>query len=113
MLIHYSLKAKPKGEVKVQVYAGSMLLNELSGPAEAGINTVFWNMTGRRERTPEEKKAAQEGTRRLREMGYGGMGGDPNFASFPVQPGEYRFVLTVDGKTTAVFASVLRDPRFQ
>jgi hypothetical protein len=69
-------------------------------------------MTGRRERTPDEKKAAQEGARRIREMGYSGAGGDPNFASFPVPPGEYKVVLTVDGKTLTTTATVLRDPRF-
>jgi photosystem II stability/assembly factor-like uncharacterized protein len=112
MVIYYSLKAKPKGDVKIQVYAGNMLLNEITGGADIGLNTVFWNMTGRRERTADEKKAAQEGARRLREMGYGGTGGDPNFASFPVQPGEYKFVLSVDGKTMTAFASVLKDPRY-
>jgi hypothetical protein len=112
MNIYYSLKAKPKGDVTLQVYAGNMLLNEIKGTAEVGLNTAFWNMTGRRERTAEEKKAAQEGARRIREMGYGGAGGDPNFASFPVQTGEYKFVLSVDGKTMTAFASVLKDPRY-
>ena len=69
-------------------------------------------MTGRRERTPEEKKAAQEGARRLREMGYGGAGGDPNFASFRVPPGDYKVVLAVDGKTLTTTATVLKDPRY-
>ena len=112
MVVYYSLKAKPKGEVKLQVYAGNMLLNEIKGTADVGLNKAFWNMTGRRERTAEEKKAAQEGARRLREMGYGGMGGDPNFASFPVQPGEYKFVLSVDGKTLTAASSLLKDPRY-
>ena len=76
------------------------------------MNKVFWNMTGRRERTAEEKKLAQEGARRMREMGYGGTGGDPNFVSFPVPPGEYKVVLSVDGKTLSTTASILRDPRY-
>ncbi len=110
--ISYTLKAKPKEAVKVRIYAGSLLLNELNGPAEIGLNTVTWNMTGRRERTPDEKKAAQEGARRLRAMGYGGAAGDPNFASFPVQPGEYKVVLLVDGKSLTTTATVLQDPRY-
>jgi hypothetical protein len=69
-------------------------------------------MTGRRERTPDEKKAAQESQRRAREMGYGGGMGDPNFATFPVQPGEYRIVLTVAGKSQETVATVLQDPRY-
>jgi photosystem II stability/assembly factor-like uncharacterized protein len=112
MVVYYSLKAKPKGDVTLQVYAGNMMLNEIKGTADVGLNMAVWNMTGRRERTAEEKKAAQEGARRLREMGYGGTGGDPIFASFPVQPGEYRFVLSVDGNTMTAFASVLKDPRY-
>jgi hypothetical protein len=109
--ISYTLKAKPKEAVKVQVYAGTLLLNEITGSSEVGLNTAVWNMTGRRERTPEEKKAAEAGARRLREAGYGGAGGDPNFASFPVQPGDYRIVLVVDGKSLTATATVLKDPR--
>ena len=86
MVVYYSLKAKPKGEVTLQVYAGNMLLNEIKGTADVGLNKVFWNMTGRRERTAS--------------------------ASFPVQPGEYKFVLSVDGKTLTTSASVLKDPRY-
>ena len=74
MLIYYSLKAKPKGEVKIQVYAGNLLITEIKGPADVGLNKAFWNMTGR--------------------------------------PGEYRFVLSVDGKTQTASASVLKDPRY-
>jgi photosystem II stability/assembly factor-like uncharacterized protein len=110
--VSYLLKAKPKEGVKVRIYAGTLLLNEIAGKAEVGLNTVVWNMTGRRERTPEEKEAAQTMARRAREAGYGGAGGDTGFASFPVQPGEYRVVLEVDGKTLSTTATVLRDPRY-
>ena len=110
--ISYTLKAKPKETVKVQIYAGTLLLNEIAGTAEIGLNIVTWNMTGRRERTPDEKKAAQEGARRIREMGYGGAGGDPNFATFPVPPGDYKVALVVDGKTLTTTATVLKDPRY-
>ena len=86
LVVYYSFKAKPKGDVKIQVYAGNMLLNEITGAAEVGLNKAFWNMTGRHERTAS--------------------------ASFPVQPGEYRFVLSVDGKTQTASASILKDPRY-
>jgi len=110
--ISYLLKTKPKEGVKVRIYAGTMLVNELSGPSETGLNTVVWNMTGRREMTPEEKKAAQDRARRAREMGYGGAMGDVSFASFPMRPGDYRIVLTVDGKSESTWGSVLKDPRY-
>jgi hypothetical protein len=38
--------------------------------------------------------------------------GDPNFATFPAQPGDYRIVLTVDGKSQETVGTVLRDPRY-
>jgi photosystem II stability/assembly factor-like uncharacterized protein len=110
MVVSYYLKQKPAGEVKVQVFKGNFLVNEIKGTAEVGLNSVVWNMNGRRERTPEEKKAMQERLKRLQEMGYQGRGGfDVNYASFPVQPGDYRFVLSVDGKTVATKAAVLED----
>lgn len=112
LAISYLLKAKPKQAIKLEIYAGALMVNEVAAKSEPGLNTVYWNMTGRRERTPDEKKAAQEGARRAREAGYGGAMGDPNYASFPVQPGEYRIVLTVDGKSQSATGTVLRDPRF-
>jgi len=112
LAVSYLLKVKPKEGVKIQIYAGTLLLNEITGTSEIGLNTVYWSMTGRRERTPDEKKAALEGARRAREMSYGGAMGDPNFASFPVQPGDYRIVLTVDGKSQTTWGTVLQDPRY-
>ena len=112
LAISYLLKSKPKDGPKIQIFAGGMLLNEVAASANVGLNTVYWNMTGRRERTPDEKKAAQEALRRARERGYGGGMGDPNFATFPAQPGDYRIVLTVDGKSLETVGTVLRDPRY-
>ncbi|MBN2265650.1 MAG: hypothetical protein JW775_07540 [Candidatus Aminicenantes bacterium] len=110
--ISYWLKSKPKEGAKVQVYAGTMLVNEIAGPTDIGLNTVVWNMTGRREMTPEEKTAAQDRARRAREMGYRGAMGDLNSVSFPVRPGEYTIVLTVDGKSQSTVGEVLQDPRY-
>jgi hypothetical protein len=69
-------------------------------------------MTGRRERTAEEKKAMQEQVRRMQERGYGG-GMDINYASFPAQEGDYRVVLTVDGKALSGTATILKDFWYQ
>jgi hypothetical protein len=42
----------------------------------------------------------------MRQMGFGGMGGSRD----PAAPlGEYRFVLTVNGKTFTKYASILPD----
>jgi photosystem II stability/assembly factor-like uncharacterized protein len=110
--VSYLLKAKPKQGAKVQIYAGTMLINEIAGTTDVGLNTVVWNMTGRRETTPEEKKAAQDRAVRAREMGYRGARGDPNYVAFPVRPDDYTIVLTVDGKTQSTVGKVLRDPRY-
>jgi photosystem II stability/assembly factor-like uncharacterized protein len=104
LAVSYLLRSKPKEGVKVQIFSGSLLLQEITGTSNLGLNTVQWNMTGRRERSPEEAKAAQEAARRPRGQG------DPS--SFPVQPGEYRIVLTVDGKSQSAVGTVLKDPRF-
>ncbi len=112
MAISYLLRSKPKEGAKIQIFAGNMILADIAGPSDVGLNTVYWNMTGRRERTADEKKTAQEGARRPRETGYGVSMGDAGFASFPVQPGDYRVVLTVDGKSQTTFGTVLKDPRY-
>jgi photosystem II stability/assembly factor-like uncharacterized protein len=115
IVVNYYLKAKPKGDVKVQVFKGNLLINELRGPANPGLNSVVWNMTGRRERTAEEKAALQERMKRLQESGVtgriygGGGGGDINYAPVPVQEGGYMFVLTVDGQAFTGSASILKD----
>jgi photosystem II stability/assembly factor-like uncharacterized protein len=109
IIVDYFLKSAPKGDVKIQVFKGNMLIDEVRGPANPGLNSAVWNMTGRRERTPEEKKTIQERMSRAREMGYMRMGMDINYAHFPAQEGEYRFVLVVDGKSCAGQASILKD----
>jgi photosystem II stability/assembly factor-like uncharacterized protein len=103
LAVTYLLRAKPKETPKVRIYAGTLLLQELSGTANVGLNTIQWNMTGRRERGPQESAAAAPSPRRFR-------GGDPS--AFPVQPGEYRIVLVVDGQTLSTTGTVLRDPRY-
>ncbi len=111
IVINYYLKNKPKDDVKIQVFKGNLMINELKGPAEPGINRAFWDMTVRRQRTEEEKKAIQEQMKRMAEAGYR-IRMDVNYVTAPAGEGEYRFVLTVDGKAFKETASVLPDPRF-
>jgi hypothetical protein len=114
IVINYYLKSKPKGDVKIQVLKSNLVLNEINGSANPGLNSAVWNMTGRRERTADEKKAMQDTMRGVQGRVYGGRGGmDINYASFPVQEGEYKFVLTVDGKSYTGFASILKDYWYQ
>jgi photosystem II stability/assembly factor-like uncharacterized protein len=112
LVVNYYLKDKPRGDVKVQVYRGNLLIQEIKGPAEAGLNSVVWNMTGRRERTAEEKKALQERIKRRQEMGYEGRaaGMDMAYAQYPAPAGDYKIVLAVDGQALSGSASILSDP---
>ncbi len=55
VVINYYLKEKQPEGVKISVYDGSILINEIVGPGDAGLNSVEWGMTKRgRKRTPEE-----------------------------------------------------------
>jgi hypothetical protein len=55
VVFNYYLKERQPEGVKIAVYDGSIQINELIGPGEAGLNTVEWGMTKRgRKRTPEE-----------------------------------------------------------
>jgi hypothetical protein len=122
--INYYLKAKPAAEVKVQIYQGNLLINELKGTGNPGLNQVMWNMMKRRERTEEEKKAAPARGGR----GGGGAGinlsdvppeflaqmrgqqQDPNFVSSAAGEGDFRVVLIVDNQQFTGIAKILPDP---
>jgi len=111
--VYFYLKGKPAGEVKVQIFKGNMLVNEIKGTANPGLNAVTWDMTLRRALSEEEKKANQ--ARMSRFAGMGDFGGqrrqmDPNFAYSPVLEGEYRVVLIVDNQQFAGIAKILQDP---
>jgi photosystem II stability/assembly factor-like uncharacterized protein len=113
-LINYWLKSDAR-EVKVMVYAGERLIREYEGEIEAGLHQVAWDLQGTRERTPQEKEAFQ---RQQQRRGGGGGGfagpggqqrGDPDFIEVPMPPGEYRVVLSVDGRQVSTSAVILPD----
>lgn len=120
MTISYFLKSKPQGDVKVQVYQGAMLVNEITGTANPGLNTVTWDLMKRRALTDEEKKAAADRAARGQRGGAGMgmmMGGgfgqrgmaprDPNFAYSAAGAGEYRLVLLVGGQKFLTAAKLI------
>jgi photosystem II stability/assembly factor-like uncharacterized protein len=108
IVINYYLKTKTKGEIKLSVYSGAKLINELVAANEPGIQKVVWDMTVRRKRTEEEKKAVEERLRRFAEFGYRGRE-NPDYDFTPAPWGEYRFVLQAGTQTLEEFASILRD----
>ncbi len=112
IVVGWYLPAKPKAPVRLQVYKGAVLVNELTGGSEAGLGSVVWDMTIRRERTPEEQKAMEERAKRAEEAGYRMRGNTRyEFAAAPI--GTYRFVLQVDGAALSGEASVLPDPNLR
>lgn len=112
LVVNYYLKDKPKDGVNVQVLRGRLLIQEIKGPSAAGLNSVVWNMTGRRARTAAERREIEDRIKRLKELGYGARaaGLDVNNIPFPAPEGEYRIVLTVDGRKLAGSAALLPDP---
>jgi len=54
VVINYYLKDKVDDEVKIRVYHGTRIINEIIGPKSAGLNRVEWGMTRRKKRTEEE-----------------------------------------------------------
>ncbi len=99
MAINYYLKAKPKGEVKVQVLKGTAVYAEIKGTADVGINSVLWNMS--RALSDVEKQSAAAAPRAR----YGGMG-----AGAQAPNGEYTVALFVDGQKLTTTAVILPDP---
>jgi photosystem II stability/assembly factor-like uncharacterized protein len=108
IVVNYYLKAKVAGEVKVSIYSGNRLINEYTGPNEPGIQKVVWDMTVRRKRTEEEKKAVEERLRRFSAFGFRGRE-NPDYDFTPAPWGDYRFVLQAGTQSLEGLASILRD----
>jgi photosystem II stability/assembly factor-like uncharacterized protein len=109
--IYYYLKNKIDKEVKVSIYKGNVLVNEIKGTNEAGINKVLWDWTIRKERSEEGKKRVQEMLKRYAEYGYTPRGRslDVNYEYLPALPGDYLVVLTVGDKSFTRTARLLPD----
>lgn len=55
VMINYYLKNNHADGVKIAIYDRSILINELEGSGNAGLNSVMWGMTKRgRKKTPKE-----------------------------------------------------------
>jgi hypothetical protein len=116
--INYMLAAPAASAPTIRIYQGDRVARELTGTNEAGLNQVVWDMDFGRERTAEEKvaaEAARGGGRRGGGGRFGGRGGaaDPNRPPTdvyqPAPEGTYRVVLSVDGQEFSTTARVLED----
>ena len=56
---YYSKGERPDG-VSIRIYDGTRLINEIKGSGAAGLNSVEWGMTKRRERTSKEIERWEE-----------------------------------------------------
>ncbi len=103
--IYYHLKTKVPGEVKIQVWKGNLLVNEINGENAPGLHRVLWNMTIRRERTEAERKALEERIAKARTFGMI----DPKYITSPAPPGEYRVVLKAGSVELSQIAVIKED----
>jgi len=117
VIINYYLKNEFKEGVKIKVYQGDRLLNELNGKNTAGLNQVVWTMNKRdRERNDREKQQAQRQIDRMKGYGLSDaqieqyMGRmDMEYITSSVGPGEYTIVFEAGGVKMSRQALILKD----
>jgi len=112
--IQYWLKSAGQN-ARVRIYEGTRLVRDITGPAQAGVNTIVWDLQRIvRERTDAEKQAAARGAGGRGGGGRGGGGAPPpnsqDYILGPGAPGTYRVVLTAGGRTIEKSAAVMPDP---
>lgn len=112
IVINYYLKNKVDDNVKIAIYQGDLLINELTGKKDAGWNSVLWRMDKRRERSEEEQKRIKEMLDRYAEYGYRPRNINIKYDSSPAQLGEYRIVLSIGDNSFTKYASILEDHWF-
>jgi photosystem II stability/assembly factor-like uncharacterized protein len=97
---YYYLKSGVAGDVTFTVYQGNVAIATLEGTGQAGIHQVQWGMNKQPRLTPEQQaQAAQSGAR------FGAQA-----RGEPAPLGEYRVVMTVDGRNLGERkVSILKD----
>src|SRR5690606_12866861 len=106
VIIHYYLKQKPEGEVKIEILKGDEVVKSFTSEEEdstvgthEGANRFIWDM--RYEGPTEVKNGGKD---RRAAMMAGALA--PRAA-----PGTYQVQLTVNGNTKTQSFNVLKDPR--
>jgi len=113
IVINYMLASPAASAPTIYIYDGDRRVRELTGPNEAGINQVIWDMDFARERMAGE--AAARGGRGFGGGGFRGRGGapnpnrPPNLVYSPAPEGIYTLVLEVNGEEFTTAAKVLDD----
>lgn len=109
--VYYYLKNKAATDVKLSVFQGNVLISEIKGSKDAGINKVLWNMSIRKERSEAEKKRMKTMLKRYADMGFSPRGGqfDTDYEFTPAPEGTYNIILTIGDKKLKRKATILKD----
>jgi len=120
LMINYYLKESVNTDVSIAVYQKDRLIREISGPGNAGLNRVEWQMNTWRERTEEEKEQwkgsydwfMMEPYTKFQQVAYHNVEfyhDSPNHIGKQVSPGEYTVKLTVGDKELSRSAVIMED----
>lgn len=120
VIINYLLKNDLEDGVKIKIFQGDRLLNELKAKGDAGLNQFVWSMNKRdRERTDREKQQVQRQIDRFKGFGLSDeeiqqyMGRmDMEYITSSVGPGEYTVVFEASGVKMKRQALILKDAWF-
>ncbi|MEJ2538517.1 MAG: hypothetical protein P8188_00820 [Gemmatimonadota bacterium] len=104
--LYYHLAEDLGQDVTFTVYQGNVPIAELSGPGDAGMHEVHWEMDRRRERSAEEQASMRERFARF--------GAEPDeeevrWVSEEAPPGDYRVVMRAGDTSMERNVSILRD----
>lgn len=94
------------GDVTFTVYQGNVAIAEIDAPTDAGLHEVAWRMDRRRERSAAEQQEMRE---RFERFGRTPPEDQIRFESAEAPVGEYRVVMTVDGRAIERDVAILRD----
>jgi photosystem II stability/assembly factor-like uncharacterized protein len=115
--LYYYLKDGADSGVTFTVYQGALPIAEIEADSTAGVHRVAWDMSKRVERTAEEQARLRKQRANRGGGGFGGFfrRGGPSAAdriryTFSDAPaGDYRVVMTVDGKRFERTATIVKD----
>jgi photosystem II stability/assembly factor-like uncharacterized protein len=118
-MLNFSLKAKPKNEVELEILdSQGKLVRKLEAPGQPGINRVKWDMRYESPRVVALRTVAPDNPHIWDEPRFRGADSRPitHWGTKPaevgpvVAPGNYTVRLKVDGQTYTQPLTVLRDP---
>jgi hypothetical protein len=109
--INYYLKSTPVGGARVEIVdAGGRTVRTIAGPAQAGINRIWWDLRF----SPAKPMRLRTSPLYAPEITMGPDGYRPAPAGQPIAllapPGTYTVKLTVEGKEYTEALKVLKDP---